>query len=133
MYLRLQKNNIPLLLFLFQVRGHQRASSDSKEFHEVTKRDAQTHFEQELDKLLETLPKPDQKHFYKNEMTRFSSLFGRFLQEEGPSVEWDRIEKLPSEAVINYTTLKAPSSDEKVKDVTLINFCQNIITSTKNY
>lgn len=94
--------------FCVQVRGHQRNSSDTKEFHEVTKRDAEIHFGQELKSLLQTVPDEDTRKFYSNEMQRFASLFGRFLQEEGPSVEWDRIQKLPAEAVKNYSSLTAP-------------------------
>lgn len=101
-------------LFFFQVRGHQRASSDTKEFHEVTKRDALIHFEQELKTLLETVDDENLKKFYANEMDRFSALFGRFLQEEGPSVEWDKIQKLPEDAVKNYATLSAPKDEKTV-------------------
>lgn len=97
-----------------QVRGHQRNSSDNKEFHEVTKRDAQIHFEQELKSLLKTVPNDDLEKFYNNEMERFASLFGRFLQEEGPSVEWDHIQKLPAEAVKNYASLSAPKDSNTV-------------------
>lgn len=47
------------------------------------------------------------QQFYKKEMERFAALFGRFLQEEGPSVDWNRIEKLPEGAVISKVlTLK---------------------------
>lgn len=47
-------------------------------------------------------------------MQRFASLFGRFLQEEGPSVEWDRIQKLPAEAVKDYATLSAAKDTNTV-------------------
>lgn len=63
--------------------------------------------------MLESVQSEDLRKFYSNEMERFASLFGRFLQEEGPSVEWDRIEKLPEGAVIDYNTLK-PTPDSKV-------------------
>lgn len=97
----------------WQVKGHQRVPSDSKEFHEVTKRDAQTQLEKELDKLLQTSPNEEDQAFDTNEMARFSALFSRFLQEEGPSVDWDHIQKLPTDAVKNYDTLKTPT-DESV-------------------
>jgi len=105
----------PIDILLEQVRGHQRGCSDTKEFHEVTKRDAQIHFEHELNKLLETVPNEEVKEFNAKEMARFSALFGRFLQEEGPSVDWNKIEKLPTEAVIKYSTL-APPPEEKIKE-----------------
>lgn len=48
-------------------------------------------------------------------MERFATLFGRFLQEEGPSVHWDNIQKLPTEAVKNYATLSAPKDESTVR------------------
>lgn len=75
----------------------------------MTKRDALTQLEQELDKLLQTSSNEEERVFESNEMSRFASLFGRFLQEEGPSVEWDRMQKLPTEAVKDYATLTTPN------------------------
>lgn len=97
-----------------QVRGHQRNASDTKEFHEVTKRDALMHFELELKTLLNTVKSDDVRSFYDNEMERFASLFGRFLQEEGPSVEWDKIQKLPADAVQDYASLTKPKDESTV-------------------
>lgn len=65
--------------------------------------------EKELDYLLQTSTNDDEKAFETNEMARFAKLFGRFLQEEGPSVEWDNIQKLRTDAVKNYDTLKTPT------------------------
>lgn len=96
------------------MRGHQRNSSDSKEFQEITKRDAQIHFEQELKSLLQTVNRDELRSLYSEEMERFAALFGRFLQEEGPSVEWDRIEKLPVDAVKDYSSLSAPIDKDVV-------------------
>ncbi|KAJ6635394.1 UTP--glucose-1-phosphate uridylyltransferase [Pseudolycoriella hygida] len=98
-------------MLLNRVRGHQRVPSDSKEFHEVTKRDAQTQLEVELQKLLRTA-NDELKPFLSGEMSRFSSLFRRFLSEEGPSVDWDKIEKLPEDAVRHYTSLTLPKEDQ---------------------
>lgn len=97
-----------------QVRGHQRNASDTKEFHEVTKRDALMHFELELKTLLNTINNDELRHYKNKEMERFAALFGRFLQEEGPSVEWDKIQKLPADAVKDYATLSAPKDNEAV-------------------
>lgn len=96
------------------MRGHQRNASDTKEFHEVTKRDALMHFELELKTLLNTISNDELRHFKSKEMERFATLFGRFLQEEGPSVEWDKIQKLPTDAVKDYATLSAPKDNEAV-------------------
>jgi UTP--glucose-1-phosphate uridylyltransferase len=81
-----------------QVRGHQRAPSGSREFKELTKRDAQIQLQHELDKLLGTVPDARQP-CVKKDLDGFAQLFHRFLQEEGPSVDWERIEKLPENAV----------------------------------
>ena len=83
------------------MRGHQRAPSGSREFKELTKRDAQIQLQHELDKLLDTVPDARQP-CVKNDLDGFAQLFHRFLQEEGPSVDWERIEKLPENAVSHY-------------------------------
>lgn len=62
------------------MKGHQRAPSDSKEFHEVTKRDALRLLENDLDRLLQTAV-PEKRPQLQQEMARFAELFGRFLQE----------------------------------------------------
>ncbi|XP_055910980.1 UTP--glucose-1-phosphate uridylyltransferase isoform X2 [Eupeodes corollae] len=98
------------------VRGHQRAPSDSKEFHEVTKRDALRLLESELDNLLLTTTEPERKQYLQNEMNRFADLFGRFLQEDGPSIDWNEIQKLPGDAVMEYSGLSAPK-DEQIKEM----------------
>lgn len=92
------------------VRGHQRAPSGSREFIEVTKRDAQSRLQVEIERLLTTVPPPKQEAT-KKELDGFSKLFDRFLRETGPSVNWDRIEKLPGGAVQDYGTLELPSAD----------------------
>ncbi|XP_046403634.1 UTP--glucose-1-phosphate uridylyltransferase isoform X1 [Ischnura elegans] len=92
------------------LRSHQRVPSGSREFKELTKRDAQAQLIHELDKLLETAP-DDRKSTVKSEFDRFTELFGRFLLEEGPSVDWERLEKLPEDAVREYGTLPKPPPD----------------------
>lgn len=81
----------------------------------MAKRDAQTQMEHELQRLLQSAT-AESKPFLENEMKRFASLFGRFLQEAGPSVDWSKIQKLPEEAVKNYATLVAPK-DDKIRDM----------------
>lgn len=54
---------------------------------------------------------PAQRELVHKEMQGFSDLFERFLAEEGPSVQWDRMEKLPDGAVRNYQTLEVPTTD----------------------
>lgn len=69
-----------------------------KEFKEVTQRDSLVQLEKELVSLLATAPE-DKTNLVKSQFTAFSRLFQRFLVESGPSVDWDRIEKLPTDAV----------------------------------
>ncbi|KAG8229987.1 hypothetical protein J437_LFUL008565, partial [Ladona fulva] len=93
-----------------QIRSHQRVPSGSREFKELTKKDAQNQLELELEKLLETAP-ANKRPSIKKEFNGFCELFARFLQEEGPSVDWERIEKLPEDAVRDYGTLPDPPKD----------------------
>lgn len=87
-----------VIFLLLQLRGHQRCPSDNQEFRERTKKDAFNHLETELDRLQETAPGPLKETFGK-EFKGFKHLFKRFLKEEGPSLDWDRIQKLPDTAV----------------------------------
>ncbi|XP_065353522.1 UTP--glucose-1-phosphate uridylyltransferase isoform X5 [Cloeon dipterum] len=96
--------------FLEQLR-HQRAPSGSREFKELTKRDAQIQLAQELDKLHATTPE-EKKWQKQKEFDGFQRLYQRFLQEEGPSVEWESIERLPENAVKNYSTLSQPAAEQ---------------------
>lgn len=68
----------------------------------------------ELQTLLSTLSNEEQQSVYSKQMERFAKLFGRFTQEEGPSVLWDKIEKLPADAVKDYATLSVPKDDNAV-------------------
>lgn len=77
----------------------------------MAKRDAKNQMELELQRLVDTVTVADRKPFLDNEMKRFAALFGRFLQEDGPSVDWAKIQKLPEEAVKQYKTLQAPADD----------------------
>ncbi|XP_077294229.1 UDP-glucose pyrophosphorylase isoform X2 [Arctopsyche grandis] len=96
--------------FLKRVRSHQRAPSGSREFREVTQRDALMTLRKELERLAETAPDP-RRDLVTRELEGFSSLFQRFVSEEGPSVLWDRIQKLPEGAVVDYGLLKTPTGD----------------------
>lgn len=69
-----------------------------KEFKEATQRDSLVQLEKEIASLLQTTPE-DTKDLAKSQFAAFSRLFQRFLVESGPSVDWDRIEKLPADAV----------------------------------
>ena len=71
---------------------------DSAEFQAAMQRDAEQRLGADLTSLLDQLP-PKEREFRERELAGFSRLFARFLSERGPSVEWDRIEKLPEGAV----------------------------------
>lgn len=47
----------------------------------------------------------------KAEFDGFAALFTRFLEEQGPSVQWEKIEKLHNDAVRDYKTLETPTTD----------------------
>ena len=68
------------------------------EWKELTKKDAQQSLALELEKLLLTAPEC-QRTELQQEFEGFRSLFNKFIHETGPSVHWDRIEKLPHDAV----------------------------------
>ncbi|XP_063839718.1 UTP--glucose-1-phosphate uridylyltransferase-like isoform X2 [Scylla paramamosain] len=87
------------------VFGHQR--SPSMEFKELTKKDAQVQLTHELQKLSTTCPQP-MRESVQLDFDGFEKLFSRFINESGPSVEWDRIQKLPDAAVTCYSELHPP-------------------------
>ena len=68
------------------------------DFKELTKKDAQITLAMELDKLMKTMPE-GQKHVVEQDFDGFQRLFSKFINETGPSVVWDKIEKLPQNAV----------------------------------
>ena len=68
------------------------------EFKDLTKKDAQISLAMELDKLMMTMPE-GQKQVVEQDFDGFKTLFGKFINSTGPSVHWDKIEKLPKDAV----------------------------------
>ena len=69
------------------------------EWKELTKRDAQQSLEHEMDKLLLTSTASASTATMRTEFDGFRKLFNKFIHETGPSVHWERIEKLPQNAV----------------------------------
>merc|ERR1719244_1029657 len=47
----------------------------------------------------------------------FKKLFGKFIHETGPSVEWEKIEKLPAEAIQSYNHLPANTDPAAIKSM----------------
>ncbi|XP_006813716.1 UTP--glucose-1-phosphate uridylyltransferase-like [Saccoglossus kowalevskii] len=75
------------------------------EFQTLAKKDAKQALKVELEKLKQTAPPGETEKATKN-FEGFKDLFSRFLQEKGPSVEWDEIQPLPQDAVIPYKELQ---------------------------
>ena len=71
------------------------------EFKELTKRDAERSLAIELEKLKKTGNLPElQAQMIDKEFGGFQRLFNKFLAaDSGSAIEWERIEKLPSDAV----------------------------------
>ncbi|XP_038221253.1 UTP--glucose-1-phosphate uridylyltransferase isoform X1 [Zerene cesonia] len=92
------------------IRSHQRTPSGSRDFKEATKRDALARLEVDLEKLVASLP-ANKRPMVEKEFQGFKNLFSRFLAEQGPSVTWEKIQKLPEGAVIDYSTLQTPTTD----------------------
>ena len=68
------------------------------DFKEMTRRDAESCLALELDKLARTEAE-GRRQTVDREFDGFKKLFGKFINEKGPSVIWDKIERLPQDAV----------------------------------
>ncbi|XP_048517816.1 UTP--glucose-1-phosphate uridylyltransferase isoform X1 [Dendroctonus ponderosae] len=101
--------DVPELLD-YLVKGHSRSGSDAKAFIEATKTEALGLLESELNRLVDSAP-PSYKERVGTEFQGFTHLFKRFLDESGPSLQWDNIEKLPPDAVRDYNSLPTPTAD----------------------
>ncbi|XP_026684710.1 UTP--glucose-1-phosphate uridylyltransferase-like [Diaphorina citri] len=84
-------------------KSHKRQPSDSQEFKEITKRDAFISLDHDLQHIISTEPDEQKRETTKKEIEGFKKLYLRFLSEKGPSVIWDKIEKLPEDAVSSST------------------------------
>lgn len=79
----------------------ERASSETREFKDLTKRDAVDHLKADIEKLISTVPE-DQVEAAKKNFAGFLTYYESFLKGEGAIVDWDKIEKLPENAVCLY-------------------------------
>lgn len=95
------------------VKGHRRSSSDV-EFKEKMKLDARAAMNKELAKILNTVM-ANREHV-QQEFDEFEQLFNRYLHEEGPSVNWDKIKLLPDDAVTMYKDIDTPA-EKDIKDL----------------
>ena len=78
------------------------------DFKEMTRRDAESSLAMELDKLARTGTEA-RRELMDREFDGFKKLFGKFINESGPSVIWDNIERLPQNAVSITFTLNLTS------------------------
>merc|ERR1711936_430367 len=88
--------------------------SASMEFKDLTKKGAQISLAMELDKLTMTSPTGAREEVEQN-LDGFKRLFGKFITSSGPSVQWDKIEKLPPNAITPYRDLPSPMDKAAVK------------------
>ncbi|CAL1541637.1 unnamed protein product [Lymnaea stagnalis] len=91
-------------------KGHKRTPSDV-EFRDAMRKDAQSAMNKELNKLLTTAP-PGMQEQVRKEFDGFENLFGRFLRETGPSVEWEKLKLLAPEAIRKYSELNVPAGQD---------------------
>lgn len=84
------------------------------EFKELTKKDAQISLALELDKLVRTCSEGE-RQVVEKDFDGFKRLFGKFVNESGPSVNWDKIERLPQGAIQCYSALPANTDKQAVK------------------
>merc|ERR1712045_323209 len=88
--------------------------SPSMEFKDLTKKDAQISLSTELDKLMMTAPAGIRDQVEQN-MDGFKRLFAKFITSKGPSVQWERIEKLSQDAIAPYSELRLPESSSDIR------------------
>merc|ERR1719422_967955 len=94
--------------------GHQR--SPSMDFKEMTRRDAESCLALELDKLARTETE-GRRQTVDREFDGFKKLFGKFINEKGPSVIWDNIERLHQDAILPYSTLTKPGDEAEIRSM----------------
>ena len=86
------------------------------EFKELTKKDAQLCLAMELDKLKLTTPE-GQRQILEQDFDGFKRLFGQFINSAGPSVDWDKIEKLPEGAIQQYNNVHHAKDKAAIKQM----------------
>jgi len=86
-------------------------------FREMTLMDAMDSLEREMTTLLETCSDEKHKAMKVKEFDGFKRLFSRFLEETGPSIQWDKISLLKDHAVPRYDTLPRQEDKAKLKEM----------------
>lgn len=68
---------------------------------------------QAIDKLFES----NKEHPLKRDLDIFKKLFERFKADPRTQIEWDKLQTLPEEAIIDYTTLNTERDKSIVKSM----------------
>lgn len=84
------------------------------EFKAVARKDAFQRMESELAVLLDTAPE-ERRVEAKENFRGFKELFARFLEETGPSVDWDKINPPPEGSILKYSEI-SDALETDVKD-----------------
>ena len=96
-------------------KRHTRKISSTTEFKELTKKDAQYQLKAEFDRLLRTCSAED-RQYHSYDLKGFEKLYMKFMLGTG-IVEWNNIEPLPDQAIINYKQLQKPEEKEAIKNM----------------
>ncbi|XP_055334550.1 UTP--glucose-1-phosphate uridylyltransferase-like [Paramacrobiotus metropolitanus] len=86
------------------------------DFVDIQKQNTVEHLNQELERLLQSAP-PSKAERDRKEFDGFSRLFKRFVFESGAAIQWDKIQSLPENAVLDYASLKAPEDKQAIANM----------------
>lgn len=92
-------------------------SSSDTQFRELTRHDAELSLHSELEKLIATDSNKEKQESLRVQFAGFERLFVRFLQETGPSIEWEKISPPPGECIKPYGELEEQLSKETICDI----------------
>ena len=62
-------------------------------FQEVMRQQLESSMHRELENVLDTISSATERELSRKDFEGFKTLFHRFLQARGPSVEWDKINR----------------------------------------
>lgn len=90
--------------------GPRTGFSSESEFLEIVKQNVEDRLKSDLRVLLDESVDYERSKLQKD-FDCFQNLFHRFVRESGPSIDWNRIKRLPSESMCDYANLEAASGD----------------------
>jgi len=91
-------------------------SAYESQFRDLTLHDAQISLHSELERLIETATPKETPESLRIQFEGFERLFARFLQEKGPSIEWEKISPPPENTIKPYHDLVNEYSKETIRD-----------------